>query len=81
MRPALYGTEHHVKPVKISCTTRSASKHEPSRRYRFIVNDRFCYRNLLDRALTIECNAQAKVTTVKGLGRSFDWETFFGSSQ
>jgi hypothetical protein len=31
---------------------------------------------LLQRALEIERNAQAKLTTVKGLGRSFAWEGF-----
>lgn len=31
---------------------------------------------LLERALHIERNAQAKLTSVKGLGRSFSWEEF-----
>jgi hypothetical protein len=31
---------------------------------------------LLERALEIERNAQAKLTSVKGLGRSFAWETY-----
>ena len=32
--------------------------------------------DLLERALAIERNAQAKLTSVKGLGRSFAWESF-----
>lgn len=32
--------------------------------------------DLLERALKIERNAQAKLTSVKGLGRSFAWETY-----
>jgi hypothetical protein len=31
---------------------------------------------LLARALTIERNAQAKLTSVRGLGRSFSWEEY-----
>ena len=31
---------------------------------------------LLERALEIERNAQAKLTSVQGLGRSFSWESF-----
>jgi hypothetical protein len=31
---------------------------------------------LLERALEIERNAQAKLTSVQGLGRSFAWESF-----
>ncbi len=31
---------------------------------------------LMERALAIERNAQAKLKTVKGLGRSFSWESF-----
>jgi hypothetical protein len=31
---------------------------------------------LLERALTIERNAQAQLTSVKGLGRSFSWEGY-----
>jgi hypothetical protein len=30
----------------------------------------------LERALQIERNAQASLTSVKGLGRSFSWELF-----
>ena len=33
---------------------------------------------LLERALAIERNAQAKLTSVKGLGRSFAWESYLG---
>jgi hypothetical protein len=32
--------------------------------------------DLLERALAIERNAQAKLTSVKGLGRSFSWEGY-----
>jgi hypothetical protein len=32
--------------------------------------------DLLERALAIERNAQAKLTSVKGLGRSFSWESY-----
>lgn len=32
--------------------------------------------DLLDRALGIEHNAQANLTSVKGLGRSFAWAEF-----
>jgi hypothetical protein len=32
--------------------------------------------DLLERAMQIERNAQAKLTSVKGLGRSFSWETY-----
>ena len=35
---------------------------------------------LMDRALAIERNAQAKLKTVKGLGRSFSWESFLAKS-
>lgn len=31
---------------------------------------------LLERALAIERNAQAKLTSVKGLGRSYAWEAY-----
>ena len=31
---------------------------------------------LMERAIAIERNAQAKLKTVKGLGRSFSWESF-----
>ncbi len=31
---------------------------------------------LLERALAIERNAQAKLTSVKGLGRSYAWEDY-----
>jgi hypothetical protein len=31
---------------------------------------------LLERALAIERNAQAKLTSVKGLGRSYSWEAY-----
>ena len=32
--------------------------------------------DLLERALRIEDNAQAKLTSVKGLGRSYSWRDF-----
>jgi hypothetical protein len=32
--------------------------------------------DLMERALEIERNAQAKLISVKGLGRSFSWQTF-----
>jgi len=32
--------------------------------------------DLLERALRIERNAQDSLTSVKGLGRSFAWETY-----
>ena len=32
--------------------------------------------DLLERALRIERNAQDKLTSVKGLGRSYSWETY-----
>jgi hypothetical protein len=31
---------------------------------------------LLERALAIERNAQARLTSVKGLGRSFSWQSY-----
>jgi hypothetical protein len=34
--------------------------------------------DLLERALRIERNAQAKLTSIKGLGRSFAWEKLAG---
>ena len=37
--------------------------------------------DLLHRALTIERNAQAKLTSVKGLGRSFAWEAYLRRRQ
>jgi len=35
--------------------------------------------DLLERALTIERNAQAKLTSVKGLGRSYSWDGYLTS--
>jgi hypothetical protein len=32
--------------------------------------------DLLERALTIERNAQASLTSVKGLGRCFSWQDY-----
>jgi hypothetical protein len=57
-------------PLKSACYFCPASKkHE-------IVWLQEHHPKLLKRALEIERNAQAKLTSVKGLGRSFSWEAF-----
>jgi hypothetical protein len=59
-------------PVKSSCFYCPGSKkHE-------IVSLQGQHPDLLGRALKIEQNAQAKLTSVKGLGRSFSWQGFLG---
>jgi hypothetical protein len=57
-------------PVKSSCFFCPAMK-KPE-----ILWLREHHPDLLERALEIERNAQAKLTSVKGLGRSFAWETY-----
>jgi hypothetical protein len=59
-------------PMKSSCFYCPASKKQE------IVWLREHHPELLKRALAIERNAQAKLTSVKGLGRSFAWEAFLG---
>ena len=56
--------------MKSACFFCPASKKEE------IVWLREHHPELLERALAIERNAQAKLTTVKGLGRSFSWSTY-----
>lgn len=57
-------------PVKSACWFCPASKkHEIAWLHEH-------HPNLLKRALQIERNAQAKLKTVKGLGRSYSWESF-----
>lgn len=57
-------------PMKSACWFCPASKkHE-------IVWLQENHPDLMERALTIEHNAQAKLTSVKGLGRSFSWELY-----
>jgi len=57
-------------PVKSACFFCPASKKSE------IVWLRDHHPSLLKRAIAIERNAQEKLTSVKGLGRSFAWETF-----
>jgi hypothetical protein len=57
-------------PMKSACWVCPASKK------REIVRLAEHHPDLLERALAIERNAQAKLTSVKGLGRSFAWESF-----
>jgi hypothetical protein len=57
-------------PMKSACFFCPASKKEE------IVWLREHHPELLDRALAIERNAQAKLTSVKGLGRSFSWSGY-----
>ena len=57
-------------PMKSACFFCPASKKKE------IVWLREHHPELLDRALEIERNAQAKLTSVKGLGRSFSWEAY-----
>jgi hypothetical protein len=57
-------------PVKSACFFCPASKKQE------IVWLREHHPALLERALEIERNAQAKLTSVKGLGRSFSWEAY-----
>jgi hypothetical protein len=57
-------------PIKSACFYCPASK-KPE-----IVWLQEHHPDLLDRALAIERNAQAKLTSVKGLGRSFSWEAY-----
>ena len=57
-------------PMKSACFYCPASKKEE------IVWLREHHPDLLERALTIERNAQAKLTSVKGLGRSFSWSSY-----
>src|SRR5262249_31978269 len=57
-------------PIKSACFFCPASKkHE-------ILWLREHHPELLERALEIECNAQAKLTSIKGLGRSFSWGSY-----
>jgi hypothetical protein len=57
-------------PVKSACFFCPASKKAE------IVRLREHHPELLARALAIERNAQAKLTSVKGLGRSFSWAEY-----
>jgi hypothetical protein len=57
-------------PIKSACFFCPASKKAE------ILWLRDHHPELLERALRIERNAQAKLTSVKGLGRSFSWETY-----
>jgi hypothetical protein len=57
-------------PIKSACFFCPASKKQE------IVWLQEHHPDLLKRALEIERNAQAKLTSVKGLGRSFSWETY-----
>jgi hypothetical protein len=57
-------------PIKSACFYCPASKKQE------IVRLRQHHPELLERALRIERNARAKLTSVKGLGRSFSWESF-----
>jgi hypothetical protein len=57
-------------PVKSACYFCPASKKAE------ITWLREHHPELLERALEIERNAQAKLTSVKGLGRSFSWEGY-----
>jgi len=57
-------------PMKSACFFCPASKKEE------IAWLREHHPELLERALTIERNAQAKLTSVKGLGRSFSWSSY-----
>lgn len=57
-------------PIKSACFFCPASKKTE------IVWLREHHPELLDRALRIEDNAQAKLTSVKGLGRSFAWASY-----
>jgi hypothetical protein len=57
-------------PMKSSCFFCPASKKQE------IVWLQEHHPELLERALEIERNAQAKLTSVKGLGRSFSWEAY-----
>jgi hypothetical protein len=57
-------------PVKSACFFCPASKKSE------IAWLREHHPKLLERALDIERNAQAKLTSVKGLGRSFSWEAY-----
>src|SRR5258708_7610102 len=57
-------------PIKSACFFCPASKKTE------IVWLREHHPELLDRALHIENNAQAKLTSVKGLGRSFAWSAY-----
>jgi hypothetical protein len=60
-------------PVKSACWFCPASKrHE-------ILRLRETHPELLERALAIERNAKPKLTSVKGLGRSFAWEDFLAA--
>jgi hypothetical protein len=57
-------------PIKSACFFCPASKKSE------IVWLREHHPRLLERALEIERNAQVKLTSVKGLGRSFSWEAY-----
>lgn len=57
-------------PMKSACYFCPASKKQE------IIWLREHHPDLLERALRIEDNAQAKLTSVKGLGRSYSWRSF-----
>jgi hypothetical protein len=57
-------------PVKSACFFCPASKKAE------IASLQENHPELLERALQIERNAQAKLTSVKGLGRSFSWQSY-----
>jgi hypothetical protein len=57
-------------PIKSACFYCPASKKAE------VICLRDHHPDLLERALAIERNAQAKLTSVKGLGRSYAWEAF-----
>ncbi len=61
-------------PVKSACYFCPASKKQE------IIWLQENHPDLLERALNIERNAQAKLTSVKGLGRSYSWGNFLARS-
>jgi hypothetical protein len=62
-------------PIKSACFYCPASKKQE------IVWLQENHPELLERALAIERNAQAKLTSVKGLGRSFSWEEYLSNRE
>ena len=68
--------EKVIRDVGLPVPMKSACYFCPASKKQEIVWLQQHHPDLLERALTIERNAQAKLTTVQGLGRSFSWDSY-----